>query len=264
MIPVSYLSAYLYCPRKLYLEKVMKVIVMPKEVMVKGMVQHKALELAGKAEEIIILKTRKSMSKEDIRSLYEERYRKVLKAAVLQSRERLTEAGLNMAEIEKTIWPIMFQELRYRSRLVHSFMVSSRLEGKELWDKLIPKVKPEFQIESANLNLKGCIDRIEDYGNSVVPVEIKIGKAPQGVWPGDRIQVAAYIMLLEDQGWNVQKGSIIYNDGTRDIIMNPFLRKEVIDVREKVEQLLASKDMPEKCCNNPKCQACSVKSGCIG
>jgi CRISPR-associated protein Cas4 len=203
------------------------------------------------------------MSKEELRSVYEERYRKVLNAAVLQSRKPLADVGLDMAEIEKSIWPIMFQELRYRSRLVHSFMLSSRLEGRELWDKLIPKVKPEFYIESEALNLKGRIDRIEDYGQSVVPVEIKTGKAPEGVWPGDRIQVAAYIMLLEDKGMNVQKGSIIYKDGTREIIMNPFLRKDVIDIRDKVAALLASKNIPEKCCDNPKCAACGMRADCI-
>ena len=41
MLSVTHLSSYLYCPRKLYLQKVLSIYEPPKEALVKGTIRHK-------------------------------------------------------------------------------------------------------------------------------------------------------------------------------------------------------------------------------
>jgi CRISPR-associated protein Cas4 len=262
MIPVSYLSAYLFCPRKLYLQKVLKKVEVPSKVILKGSIYHKAIELAGKSEELIAVKARLGMKKTDLLQMYEDRFIKLLNASILQERERLAQLSIPIGEILSGLEPAIRQEAQYRSNIVYNFMLSSKLSGRELWEGLIPRLKSEFRIESKDLGLYGRIDRLEDYGRSVIPVEIKTGKAPQGVWPGDRIQVAAYMMLLEQNGMNVQKGCILYSDGPREVIMNPFLIDNVLSLRDKVIRLLSKGVMPERLCSDSRCQACGLKEEC--
>jgi len=48
--------------------------------------------------------------------------------------------------------------------------------------------------------LKGKIDRIEKFNDTAIPVELKTGKAPKGgVWESHMIQVASYMLLLEEK-----------------------------------------------------------------
>ena len=41
--------------------------------------------------------------------------------------------------------------------------------------------------------------QVEVRAESLLPIELKTGKSPkEGVWPGHRVQLSAYVMLLED------------------------------------------------------------------
>ena len=41
---------------------------------------------------------------------------------------------------------------------------------------------------------------MEIYENGYVPIELKTGKMPkEGVWPGHKVQIAAYSMLIEEK-----------------------------------------------------------------
>ncbi len=57
-------------------------------------------------------------------------------------------------------------------------------------------------LSSHNEKLTGRIDLLEESGERVVPVEIKRGKAPPDEpWLDHKVQLCAYALLLEDNGY---------------------------------------------------------------
>jgi len=145
--------------------------------------------------------------------------------------------------------------------------VQNKVYGEELWNSLTPKIKSEIKIQSDALALTGIIDRIEEYKEGPVPIELKTGSMPkEGVWPGHRIQIAAYALLLEEKlKQPIKEGFVHYLDADekRHIAINPFLKEEVKELKEKVRNLLNSAEIPEITENSNKCNVCGLKDKCF-
>ena len=107
---------------------------------------------------------------------------------------------------------------------------------------------------------------IEVYNNDFyVPVELKTGKVPQtGVWDGHRIQIAAYMLLLEDKGKKTGEGYVKYKgaDDKRVLTMNTFLREEVLKLISEVDALINGFTPPIHTDNKNKCRSCPHKDVC--
>ncbi|MBU1704250.1 MAG: CRISPR-associated protein Cas4, partial [Nanoarchaeota archaeon] len=165
------------------------------------------------------------------------------------------------------VLPLIRNEAGTRSKQLFDFFSKHNVFGEELWQKLTPKILSEQKIDSPNLGLKGIIDQIEVYGEEYVPIELKTGKCPkEGVWPGHRIQVAAYALLIEDFfKKDVKEAFVNYLDSQerRQILMNQFLRLEVVGLIDKVKSLLSRYELPGLSGNENKCCMCSLKDKCF-
>ncbi len=158
------------------------------------------------------------------------------------------------------------KEAEFRAGKIFEFIEKTGFLGDELWENITPKIKPEYRINSEALGLKGVIDELEVHPAFFVPNELKTGKAPdEGVWPGHKIQVGAYAMLLEEK-FNVPitKAVVRYLDtnSEREVIVNPFLKQEVLELVKKVNLMLNSAEIPEFADNENKCKSCDLKDVC--
>ena len=266
MISVSTLSSYLYCPRKLYLEYVLRLSKPPKDVLLKGTIRHEAHENINGVEEKLVKRVTKELSLMDIQDIYKKEYSEILRESIRKYKKELLGLELDLGETFKDMWPFILNESRIRALNVFTFSQKNNLYENELWQKLTPKIISEFSVESVTLGLRGRIDQIEDYGDEYVPYELKTGKMPEkGVWPGHRIQLGAYLLLLQEKAKKpIKEGFIRYldNDETRQITMNPFFRDEIIELIENVNKLLISKEIPNFVDNENKCNACELKEDC--
>ena len=59
-LSVSMLSTYLYCPRMLFLQKVLELEEAPKEALILGSIRHETYDLVNKNEENLVVKISKS------------------------------------------------------------------------------------------------------------------------------------------------------------------------------------------------------------
>ena len=263
-LSVTFLSSYLYCPRKLYLEQVLKIFRIPKEAMVKGTVRHQVFEGINNAEKELVILIEKEKTHTDIEELYRQKYSQILKDIIENNKRIIEEANLEPADTLKNTWPFILSEASARAQNAFFFARKANLFGHALWDALTPKTRSEVRIESDNQGLKGIIDELKIYENEIVPVELKTGKAPQtGVWPGHKVQTGAYMMMLIEQGQNVKEGVIRYldHDIERQVILDQFLKKEIIELTKKVRELMNSK-IPPRCINKNKCGACQLFEDC--
>lgn len=266
LISVTTLSGYLYCQRKLFLTNVLGLVEIPKEVLVKGSIRHETYDNINKIEEELVKSITKKPTLAALTKKYKTKYTEILKNAIESYAGRLNELNLDQSETFNKILPYFVKESQIRSLNLFNFIEKENLLGEELWQKLTPKIRSEIKIISKNLKLKGIIDQIEVWDNRLVPVELKTGKMPyDGVWPGHRIQLGCYALLLEEKyNSNIRYGYVHYLDHEekRVISINQFLRQEINDLVKKVQALMVSKEVPALCGNENKCRACGLKDTC--
>lgn len=265
-IPVTLLSTYLYCPRKLFLEKVLMLEEPPKESLVMGSIRHETYDFINKKEEEIAVSITKDMSFQDIMELYKNKCLGMLRKVILDNKKRLREVDIDMFDAYEKSAKFIAEESNSRADNIFSFIQANKVYGEELWQKLTPKIISELKIESDELMLKGIIDQIHVYEDSYVPFELKTGRTPQdGVWPSHRIQIAAYSLLLQEHfSKQVKEGFVFYLDSRqkRHIAINPYMRDEVKQIVNEVISLLEGKELPSFCDNKNKCAKCGIKETC--
>ncbi len=251
MVSVTALSSYMYCPRLLYQQKVLGYEEKLNPAMVLGAIRHNFYDIANKYEERIVIHLPEEFSTEKINTAYSETYQNLLRAAVMNRSSSLKMFGLEPVGIISELKPTVIAEAAERAGNVHRFAAMHNIFGEELWQQLSPKIVSELKIKSALLRLKGVVDKVEIYGNAVLPIELKTGKmANEGVWPQHRVQVAAYMMLLQEKfNTTVNKAIIRYLDhnSSRTVVLNPYMELEVRELIEKVIQLLQSNTAPKPC-----------------
>jgi CRISPR-associated protein Cas4 len=266
-ISVSMLSSYLYCKRKLFLEYVLKLVSPEKEVLVKGSIRHETYDKLNKLEEQIVKSINLDDDFESIYKKYITYFAKLLRQTITENKFRLRDVKLPLIDAYQQILPFLIRESEIRALNLYNFIEKHNIYGGELWEKLTPKIESEFRIDSPGLELHGIIDQIEVYPEGRVPIELKTGTAPtEGVWPGHRIQLGAYALLMEEKfGKEIKEGFVYYLDTQekRRIAINPFLKEEVKELKEKVRELLCSKEIPDFVENQNKCNKCSLREMCF-
>lgn len=259
IISVTDLSSYLFCPRSLYMNRVLGYPVKFNEAMLLGSIRHNFADLANTYEENIVVHMPSGLSKEEVVSAYSKTYHNLLRISALKYAKALAGFDLDANSVIGKLEPIAAVEARDRAENVHKFATEKQVVGEELWKQLSPKIHSEFKVNSPTLRLKGVIDRVEIYDNAVLPIELKTGKmAREGVWPSHRIQVAAYMMLLGERFQKaVGRAVIKYLDHqtSRTVSLNPYMELEVKETTEKVIRMLASQQIPRPC-GREKC-ACA-------
>lgn len=265
-ISVSLLASYLYCPRKIYLERVLGFFEPLKGALVIGTIKHGIFDEINKKEEEIVTNITEKISLEELQEIYRNTYSKINREVIIKNKEKLKQLEIDINFIFKKTWPLILNEAQNRSLNVFNFTQSHMVFGKELWEKLTPKIRSEFKIKSEKLELSGIIDQLEIYEKGYVPIELKTGSAPkEDVWPNHKIQIAAYAMLLEEKyNTEIKEGFVHYLDinERRHIPINIFLKDEIKQLIKKVKTLLESQEIPGFCENKNKCNACGLKNTC--
>ncbi len=266
MISVTTLTSYLYCPRKLYLEKIQGYVEIPKDILVKGAVKHRVFDELTNREESIVSGILDGFDWSKTLEHYKDNFSQILRRAVLKSSRQIKIAQLNPMSVFNEFLSFFHKEAETRAQYVFDFMQKNKLYGPELWNKLTPKIKSEYKVSSVFLDLSGKIDLVEVYKDQLIPIEIKSGTPPkQGAWENHKVQLAAYAMLLEDKfNIAIKEGIINYVDADQKVIIpiNPFLKDQVKDLIKSVRILLKSKKIPDIVDNENKCKVCGLRQKC--
>ncbi|MEK6963501.1 MAG: Dna2/Cas4 domain-containing protein [Nanoarchaeota archaeon] len=264
-VTATQIAAYLYCPRKLFLEYVLGFKTPESEVMLLGKLTHSTHELMNEGEEKLIKSLQRIESYSGLLTEYRKIQAKILEEILPQHRSKLRDFDLDLPAAFERIWPRVVWEAEERSMNVFQFHTKHQLLGSELWQALTPKIQAEVRVQSESLQLRGVVDQVKKFPDALIPIELKTGKAPaEGVWEGHRLQVGVYLALLRSQNKNVKEGFVKYLDASalRPVIWTPFLDQEVFKIRDKVIQLRSSQELPEFVDNKNKCKSCAFQEQC--
>ena len=262
LISVTDLCAYKFCIRSLYLKLVLGLREPVKPVMLLGGIRHRIYDQANKREEGIVTQIASGTDRQRILALFSEAYNEILQDSVSKYSSQLGNLGImDGTSVASQLEPAVLSQAHSRADEIISFSSKAKLFGSDLWEALTPKIITELSVRSTKFRLKGIVDRVEVYGNEYVPVEIKTGRTPsEGVWPDHRIQLASYMLLLNDKfNANVKEGLVKYvaTDQTRQIVMNPFMEYEVTAAVNDVFKLIENPDVPDPC-GKSYCGVCRI------
>ncbi len=266
MMRANLLSFYLYCPRKLFLERAKRSAEPSPVAGTMRRLWQQAHEKINSADESIVKGFSNIPTAKEVEDTYSRHYSGLLKQTLVENSAQLKKSGLDPARTERSMQNVIMAEARHRAGNVSAFLSSNDVHGDELWQGLSPKTRAGYRISSEKLQLSCTVDELEIYENRLVPIKLIAGRAPkEGTWPGHQLQIAAYAVLLEERfSTTINKGIARYidKDIERDVVMNPFLREKVTDTRDKVLKLLEEDKLPPLITNENKCRACSIADRC--
>ena len=125
-------------------------------------------------------------------------------------------------------------------------------------------IQDELVLRSDKFGLSGSSDRLIKINEGLVPSIIKTGNMPEnGVWNGDRLQLTAYSILVEEK-YNsiVEKGFVEYARWgmVRAVIVKRHERRKVLQVMDKIKKI-QNGFMPERPKDAP-CEYCGFVGIC--
>jgi CRISPR-associated protein Cas4 len=264
MIPVSWLGKWLFCPMGLYLEAVLGIKPKQTKGMVRGVFVHRLLGRLHRADEGILKQVKKGMSQAGIQAIFRNEYLKIARNTIIQDSSRLLKVGLGLTDTFNEQLDLLNRKALFRSRLASSFADAFGVFGNRLAQKVRPGFECEVFVESRVFRLRGEVDLIEEYPAIKVPIEFKSSAPPgAGVWESDQLQLAAYIMIL-NQAEPVRKGYVEYlQTGERiAVALNPFIEKKVLEVKDEIARCIESRNPPHCKPHEARCAHCSVKQAC--
>lgn len=152
--------------------------------------------------------------------------------------------------------------------------------GRRLHEERVPKLDDDsrelrsFEVSSDSLGLFGKVDAARIRDGDWIAYEHKKGRCKRArdsdktptAWPSDRLQVAAYAMLLEEQlGQPVTEGRIRYHQDnvTVRVPIDDAIRTEVRAAVEMMRRLRRSNDRPPVTDNENLCRRCSLRVVCL-
>jgi CRISP-associated protein Cas1 len=138
-------------------------------------------------------------------------------------------------------------------------------------------------LQSERLGLRGKVDCLRRRDGSLIPYEHKRGRAASldygknkatasqqnkqhCAWPSDRIQVAAYAMLIEDvTGQAIGEARVRYHQDniTVRVPVDDAARNDVLRAIERARALSATVERPPVTSNERLCLKCSLSPACL-
>lgn len=258
-VQVSSLNQYSFCPRVVYLSKILNLVPEFDPERTRGLISHAV---------------RKELSIRQYRLLGRIKDIGELNTVLVLELDRILEDAphiyvdlLGVIEYNRYI-PVLRREILEEIKVMENkleFIVEKRgLEGAL---SIVTPWRVEYTVRSSRLSLSGRIDKVmRDPG--YMPVELKTGSVPDGVWEGDRLQACAYAMLLEDNLKLKEPIPFSFVEYTRVQEKRPVrtteqLRRRVLETRDEIGYILDG-NIPEICPHGSgrKCQSCGYKRQC--
>ncbi len=122
-------------------------------------------------------------------------------------------------------------------------------------------------LDAPRLGLIAKIDLVEGEDGAVFPVDHKVGRprADGTAWDPERIQLAAQLLILRENGYRADRGFLSYRGSRTRVAVEagPELEREVGGLLAELRRVAASTEAPPPLVDSPKCPRCSLVSICL-
>jgi len=123
--------------------------------------------------------------------------------------------------------------------------------------------RPAEPLFSSPYRLTGKPDYLLRQGRHRIPVEVKPGRWGDAPRPGDRLQLAAYCLLVEEADASPPPfGYIVYANTTFRVAYTPALRQELLNRLGQMRAALQATDVDRDHHDAWRCRACGFRERC--
>lgn len=239
MLYVSDINSFLFCKRKFALSK--KIPIKEENYALDlGNFFHESLDYFYKNEPKYLEEF--SLDKNNLEIIY----RKLKNDSIIFVSKKMPHIVTDVDNLNR----FLTLHMNNRITLVKEFSRKRKLEGKELAENLVPKIKIEFPIKDETLELSGRIDLLEIYEEEIVPVEIK---STDSLRDSHLLQAVAYGIMLKNNKFKVSKVKIVNPSITKEVILNPFHEIELKKLIYQMNQALEEIPKPERMAYCERC-----------
>lgn len=260
-ISISDITAWLYCPRKLYISKVKGIRQPLTREMLIGKMKHQTLEAFSKKEKELVVKIDKDQDKLDLVFMYEQFLKEITEKIFKENIRAVESFRINKEEVIKKIIGDFLEDIKLRVQNIKK-KLGLGFFGEELWKNLDSIYISELSLESESLGLRGRVDRIEisRIDNNIIPYELKTRESK--IFPSDEIQLTAYAMLLEDHyRKKIDKGIVEINNKKQELEITEEKKQEVLRLADEIRNMKEN-FAPPMLSNFNKCRSCSFNEIC--
>ena len=144
---------------------------------------------------------------------------------------------------------------------------SGRLAAPDELGDEVSRVR-SITLSSERLGVIAKMDVLDVRGGVVMPVDFKKGKRPHiaaGAYEPERVQLCVQAMILEDNGYSVERGAIWYA-GSRErvpVVLDDVLRATTRDAIRDLRAAAEAGVRPPPLEDSPKCPRCSLAGICL-
>jgi CRISPR-associated protein Cas4 len=263
MISVSDLNSWLYCPRKLYLQRVCGLQVSPNRNMVIGKIKHNILEEVSKREEKLISQVDENFDGIDLAFLYEDMIRHTAKNVFDQNQPSIERFLIDKEDILKKVLRDFAEDIKLRIASIKETLAKG-FTKENLWKNLDSVYLSELKLESEHLGLRGRVDRviISRKDNTIIPYELK--SREERIFHSDEVQLTAYAMLLEyHYKQPITKGVVEVGNNKQELEITAEKKQEVLSLLEQIRKIYSNESIvPPIQSNFNKCRICEFQEEC--
>ena len=131
-----------------------------------------------------------------------------------------------------------------------------------------PIIARSVHLSGENVGVTCKMDLLEGTGKVVTPVDYKKGRAPdveEGAWEADRVQLCAQALILQDNGFECERGVIYYAASKKrvEFSIDDDLIKKTHQYIQQMREMAESNKMPLPLVDSPKCFRCSMVGVCL-
>ena len=253
---------YSFCPRKIYLKRVLGLEEERGEKALFGTLVHSVFDRLNEIEEEIVYKIDDEYPFDYILKLYEATANKIINDVLDKYSEEIKEFSLSKEYLFIELKKHIYDDIYERAKNVYNTMKIYQEYGIFLWDKLEPKIKSELELLSDTLKIVGRIDRVEFYKDYIVPVEIKSGNSSSS----HIFQIHAYALLLRHNfpNYTIDRGVIYYTKSRqrREVKLSYKYFSKVLAMRDKILSIIENEQDPGMNKNLNKCKKCTFYEVC--
>jgi len=256
IINITEIISYLFCPRKIWLKKIKKIKEPFTKPMLLGSLRHKILDLFNKNEPAIVSSITERLEPPQILELYKKTLSEITNEIFERNKRMVIGYKIDKFDFYQDLLKYLKKEFNLRIQTILK-TINLGFLGKELWRNLKPKYLTEFSLESSELGLRGRVDRIK-LEEQIIPYEVK---TRSGIFESDKLQLAGYALLLENEfGKQINKGIIETLDSSEEIKITQEQKQQILNIAEQIRNI---KDAPSLLSNFKKCNSCSLKKQCL-
>jgi len=261
-VRVTDLTDYNFCPRKVYLKRILGLREETNYQIFLGKMIHDIFDNLNESEYKIVYKIDDDYDFQYILNLYKDYVLSLFEDLIKKYNSDIEELKIDLEDLKVNVLSSIMFDIEDRAKLVYQHMRMEGIYGIELWDKLEPKILTEIDVRSEAYNLLGRIDRIEKYKRIMIPYEIKSGKMNRD----HLIQIHAYYLLMKKEfpDYDIPHGVILYlkKKEKREVYFSKGILNQVFYIKNKVEDILENSKDPGVIKELDKCKRCAFYKYC--